>query len=252
MIDLSRPIRAGMSVYPGDPAVVLRPALTIERDGVAVTALSLGSHTGTHVDAPAHFVAGARTAADIAPDELCGVALVLHVPGLAPGTAIGPQELGLSRFLGAGADTEGEAEVAARGSVPRIVLIDTGWDQYFKTALAFDHPYLTAEAVAALWDLGMRVLGVDTLSPDRTAATGAEPVGAAGATGVGVVGAAGGLAGEGDQFAAHRIVLGGDGLIVENLRNLGALGDVADVTMLALPVDGDGAPVRAVATFAGP
>lgn len=44
MIDLSHPIVDGMIVYPGDPAVRVIPALTLERDGLAVAQLEMGSH----------------------------------------------------------------------------------------------------------------------------------------------------------------------------------------------------------------
>ena len=52
--DLSHPLRTGMPVYPGDPAVAVGPALTVDADGVNVLALHLGSQSGTHVDAPFH------------------------------------------------------------------------------------------------------------------------------------------------------------------------------------------------------
>ena len=110
MRDLSHPIRSGMQVYPGDPAVDLEPALELDRDGAAVTTLHLGSHSGTHVDAPAHTVAGGRTMDAVALDELVGDALVLHVPGLADHATIGVDDLG-----------------ELPGRVPSIVVVDTGW-----------------------------------------------------------------------------------------------------------------------------
>ncbi len=60
IIDLSMPICSGMPVYPGDPEVELTAVRTIETDGWAVTRLALGTHTGTHVDAFSHMVAGAE------------------------------------------------------------------------------------------------------------------------------------------------------------------------------------------------
>src|SRR5438874_11913484 len=49
-----------MTVYRGNPAVRIRPVMTLEKDGVCVSELRLGSHTGTHVDAPSHFIKGER------------------------------------------------------------------------------------------------------------------------------------------------------------------------------------------------
>ena len=117
MRDLSHPIRSGMQVYPGDPEVDLSAALELERDGAAVTALHLGSHSGTHVDAPAHTVAGGRTMDAVDLDELVGDALVIRVPGLADRATIGVDELG---------------DLPER--VPAIVVIETGWAQHFGTA----------------------------------------------------------------------------------------------------------------------
>jgi kynurenine formamidase len=206
LIDLSHPITDGMQVYPGDPAVHLHAALTLARDGVAVTGLSIGSHTGTHIDAPSHTVAGARTLADVSLDELLGDALVLRLPGLRE-----REVYGWDRLVGG---------VPAR--LPPIVVLDTGWARWFGTPRALAHPALDAAAAAELVARGMRILAVDTLSPDLTA----EPAGA---------------------FPVHEVVLGGDGLIVENLRGLEELPGTARIGFFPLRLDGDGAPVRAVA-----
>lgn len=203
--DLSHPITDGMTVYPGDPGVHLEPALELERDGAAVTALELGSHTGTHVDAPAHTVAGGRTMDRVALEELVGEALVIRVPGLADRATIGVSDLG---------------ELPER--VPSIVIVDTGWAAHFGTERALRHPALGVEAARLLVERGMRVLGVDTLSPD--------PTDAAGTT----------------DFPVHEVVLGGDGLIVENLTGLDELPSRVRIGIFPLRLAGDGAPVRAV------
>jgi kynurenine formamidase len=208
LVDLSHPITDGMQVYPGDPAVRLHTALSLARDGVAVTGLSIGSHTGTHIDAPSHTVAGARTLADVSLDELLGDALVIRVPGLR-----GREVYGWDRLVGGGG-------VPAR--LPPIVVLDTGWARTFGTPRALAHPALDAAAAAELVSRGMRILAVDTLSPDLTT----EPAGA---------------------FPVHGVVLGGDGLIVENLRGLEQLPGTARIGFFPLRLAGDGAPVRAVA-----
>ncbi|MCT7659315.1 cyclase family protein [Mycobacterium deserti] len=83
MRELSHPIASGMQVYPGDPAVSIEPALLLARDGVDVVALHFGSHTGTHLDAPSHNIAGGRTTGRISLLELIADALVVHLPSLA-------------------------------------------------------------------------------------------------------------------------------------------------------------------------
>jgi Putative cyclase len=79
MRELSHPITPGMQVYSGDPAVDIEPALVLAHDGVDVALLHLGSHTGTHLDAPSHCIAGGRTAGAIGLDELVADALVVHL-----------------------------------------------------------------------------------------------------------------------------------------------------------------------------
>src|SRR5713101_2090946 len=49
-----------MTVYRGNPPVRIRPAMTLQRNGVNLSELCLGSHTGTHVDAPSHFIKGGK------------------------------------------------------------------------------------------------------------------------------------------------------------------------------------------------
>lgn len=206
MRELSHPVTSDMMVYPGDPGVHLAPALELDRDGAAVTSIRMGSHTGTHVDAPAHTVAGGRTLDAVSLDELVGEALVLHVEGLDDRAMIGVDELG---------------ELPER--VPPIVVVDTGWWRHFGTERALRHPALDAAAARELVARGMRVLAVDTLSPD--------PTDAAGTT----------------EFPVHGVVLGSDGLIVENVANLDGLPRNVRIGFFPLRLAGDGAPVRAVA-----
>jgi arylformamidase len=54
--DLSHLIFPDMPIYPGNPHPQLQPFYTLERDKANVTRLTMGSHTGTHVDAPWHFI----------------------------------------------------------------------------------------------------------------------------------------------------------------------------------------------------
>lgn len=70
-LDISRPIRNGMPVWPGDPEVRIEPVTRIE-DGAPcnVTALSLCAHAGTHVDAPLHYFQGGA-GVDAMPLEAC-------------------------------------------------------------------------------------------------------------------------------------------------------------------------------------
>jgi len=144
LLDLTHPLVPGMQVYPSDPEFRCAPALSLAADGVAVTELHLGTHTGTHVDAPAHVVPGAAGLADLDLDLFRGEALVADVRGV---REIGPADLGELR--------------------PGVVLVVcTGWSRHFGTPAYLDHPWLTADAARAVVAAGIRALAVDTLSPD--------------------------------------------------------------------------------------
>lgn len=219
IVDLTHPITSGMPVYPGDPIVSITSALSVSDDGVAVAHLSLGSHAGTHLDAPSHSIEGGRTVDQIALELLQGDALVLQV------------NVPANRRI-----TEADLPHPLPARLPRIVCVATGWDQYFTPAGSgataneprmLAHPFLAPEFASELWSRGARVLGVDALSPDPSGALsdGTLPV--------------------------HEIWLGQDGVIVENLTGLLQLPERVELIIAPLPLAGvDGSPVRAMARIA--
>lgn len=146
LYDISAPIREGMPVWPGDPKVRIRKALALARgDPANVSALRLGAHTGTHLDAPYHFPEeGVRI--DQIPLDLCvGAARVVEVP--AP-IVIGPTDL------------EG---LPVRGCI-RLLLKTRNSGLWRREGFRENFVYLTAEAAAFLVAVGVRLLGIDYLS----------------------------------------------------------------------------------------
>lgn len=216
VVDLSHPLDDDTPVYPGDPVARFTTATTIEEHGYNVLHVRMGSQTGTHVDAPFHFLAdGARI--DELPLELfLGSAVIADVRGKAPHSAITWADLTL---------------VADRLAPGRMLLLHTGWDAHWGTDAYFDHPFLDGDAAERVVAAGIRTVGLDALSLDETV-LGGEPAGG---------------------FAAHAAVLGAGGVIVENLRGLDAVRSVQPVvSVLPLRLAGaDGAPVRAVAFDVG-
>jgi len=80
--DVSIPLRPGMATYAGEPGPALDFQKLISRgDSANVSVLSLGSHTGTHVDAPYHFLDGESTVEAMSPEALIGPAHVLEHTG---------------------------------------------------------------------------------------------------------------------------------------------------------------------------
>ena len=151
ILDVSRPIFAGMAVYPRNPEVTVSPARSIARgDSSNVSALALGSHTGTHVDAPLHMREGRPGVDQLSLDALIGPALVVRIP----------DEV---RAIG-------EREVAAAGiGAHRRVLFRTRNSERYAATGRFeeDFTYLAPEGAAALVAAGVLTVGVDALSVEQ-------------------------------------------------------------------------------------
>jgi len=77
--DITRPIHAAMAIYPGNPPVEMRLVRPADAASSALSVISLGSHTGTHIDAPAHIRAGAAGTASYSLDVFVGRAQVLDL-----------------------------------------------------------------------------------------------------------------------------------------------------------------------------
>ncbi len=151
--DLSHPITTGMPVYPGDPAVTMAPAATISGEGYNVLHLSMGSQSGTHIDAPFHFLDHGSTIDSLPLDVFFAEAVIADATGLAPNAAIGPEV------------------IPEPGFSPAIVLIRTDWSQHWGTEDYFSHPYLSVEAAHRIVELGFSAVAIDALSIDQTHAS---------------------------------------------------------------------------------
>lgn len=81
IIDLSTPLYAGMDVYPGDPAVNITIKHTYEDKGWQLREMTLGSHTGTHVDAYSHMHQGKASIDQIPLERFFGRAQVVDKQG---------------------------------------------------------------------------------------------------------------------------------------------------------------------------
>jgi len=79
VIDLSLDVYNEMPVYPGDPKVFFMKHRSIDPDGYNLTQILLGSHTGTHLDVPLHFVDGGDSVEKIPPERFIGEAYVIDL-----------------------------------------------------------------------------------------------------------------------------------------------------------------------------
>lgn len=213
LIDLSQPFDPErMSIVPGLPQFSCCPIATVTNDGFSMHTLSLGSHSGTHIDAPSHFFADGKTVDQVPLSSLVGRALVLDLTYKKAKEIISWGDLAQSPHVD-----------QIRSGV--IVLIHTGWSKFWATGQAYwDHPYLSTDVAEELVARGVSVIGIDFASPDRTVI---EPPW---------------------EFPFHHTFLGSGGFIIENLTNLGKLqGPEVTVNLLPINLVGcDGAPVRGI------
>ena len=148
LVDVSVPLRDAMTVYRGNPPVRIRPAMTLAGDGVNLSELCLGSHTGTHVDAPSHFIRGGKGIAGIDLGRFIGPAWVADLRRVKGG--INADDLRTARI--------------PRGS--RRVLLRTSNSRWWHPARAFrtDFVYLAPDGADWLADRGVQLVGIDYLS----------------------------------------------------------------------------------------
>lgn len=155
--DISLPITPDLVVYPGDPAIRFEPHARIEDgDDANVTRLALGSHTGTHVDAPRHFFPEGRTVDELPLERLVGPALVVEV---APGVrAIGAAEL----------------RAAGVADATRVLLRTGNAELLGRRGFEEDFAHLTEDGARYLLESGVELVGIDYLSVEAFDAP--EPV----------------------------------------------------------------------------
>ena len=77
IIDITTELSARTPVFQSDPHVHIKGHATIAADGYAVSSLAMGSHSGTHMDAPCHMIEGGKTAVDAPLNMLIGPCLVV-------------------------------------------------------------------------------------------------------------------------------------------------------------------------------
>ena len=76
VIDISKSLEDGMSVYPGDPEVVIKEVKNISQEGYAVRSIHMNTHASTHMDFPSHFIENGKTQDDQDLNQLYGEVLV--------------------------------------------------------------------------------------------------------------------------------------------------------------------------------
>ena len=147
IIDISPDIEEGMIIYPGDAPFQKSPVCTIEKSGCNMTKLSLGTHTGSHIDAPLHFLSDGASVTDIPLSTFIGKAQVIEV-----------KENEIKKDL---LREELKSDV-------KCVLFKTRNSLLMKEkAFSKDYTHLTHDGAHFLVETGIRLVGIDYISIER-------------------------------------------------------------------------------------
>ena len=211
VIDLTHIIESTMPVYPGTEPPTFEPANTYEKDGFKETRLSMFTHTGTHMDPPAHLFRGRTTLDAFPPDQFIGKALVIDCTSLNEGESITMEHL-----LPYGEKIE-EAD---------FLLFYLGWDERWSTEEYFgDYPCVDDSVLDFILDGNYKGIGFDVIGLDPI-----EDI---------------------NLTRHKKLFQSKDIVNIENLCNLGECGsELFWFSCFPLKLaDCDGSPVRAVAWF---
>lgn len=213
-IDLSHPVVAGMTTYPGLPAPEITTYIGREESAARLSGgesfhigrIDMVANTGTYLDSPFHFHADGPDVAAVPLERIADVPIVMIRASRL--SCVDTPVLGdPGRLWGA------------------AVLVQTDWSRHWGTeAYLTGSPFLTADAARALVDANAALLGIDSLNVDDVAAP-ARPV--------------------------HHTLLGAGIPVLEHLTNLDAIPDTgARLFAVPAPVRGMGTfPVRAMAVL---
>lgn len=142
--DLTWPLHDQMAVYPGDPACQISQPHSHEANGVQLTYIALGCHTGTHLDVPRHFIASGQAIESVPLERFIGPAYVIAVPWQ-PDQALDLEKADWSGYQ------HGD-----------FVLLSTDWEHRGDTTAFFqDIPSFAAETSEYLIKKGVRLFGLD-------------------------------------------------------------------------------------------
>ena len=211
VIDLTHTIESGMPVYPGTEPPILEPANTYDRDGFRETKLSMYSHTGTHMDPPAHLFRDRTTLDAFPPEQFIGKALVIDCTSLKEGEPITMDHL--SRY-------------GTKAETADFLLFYLGWDARWGSEAYFgDYPCIDDSVLEYILEGSYKGIGFDVIGLDPIA--------------------------DGNLTRHKKLFQTRDIVNIENLCNLGLCGnDLFWFSCFPLKIrDCDGSPIRAVAWF---
>jgi len=222
IVDLTHLLSEGIPVWPGDPPIKIENVNDFQNDGYNMNNISLSEHTGTHLGAPLHFYPLGTDVSQIPTEDLILQACKINVTGNTHKNA--------DYLLTANDITEWE-ESFKRIPAGNLVLIETGWNQYWESPnkyLGFQYeemhfPGISREAIEFLnKERKIKAIGIDSAGID------------------------GGLS---LNYSVNKYCSENDVFHLENLTNLDQVNETGALVFIgALPVQrGSGSPCRILA-----
>ena len=146
-LDVSVPIYAGMVHFPDDPSIEIDTIMHVERGDICtISRLTMGSHTGTHIDAPIHFLPGGAGAEEVPLEHLIGPARVIEIKDP---NAVQAEELRLHNL----------------GARERLLFKTSNSHRCWKTSqFVHDFVSIAEDAASYLASLNTLAVGIDYLS----------------------------------------------------------------------------------------
>ncbi|MFQ5440511.1 MAG: cyclase family protein [Nitrosopumilaceae archaeon] len=211
-LDLTLTLSESIPNFPGSPSPQFIPWSSINEEGYNLELLFLSSHTGTHLDAPYHFVKNGIKIHQIPISRLFGKAILIKIKKL--------KDQGITKKNLRDFERK-------NGKIPNFssVIFYTTWQKNLKKDFYFtNNPGLSESAVKYLSSKKINLVGIDSPSIDL---------------------------GNDKSFTAQKILAKNNILIVENLSNLEKISTLEfDFIILPLKIkDATGSPVRAIANY---
>lgn len=217
--DITTPISPFTKVFPGDPKPSIERLCTLESEGCAVSRLILGSHTGTHVDAPSHILHNGVSIDKLELDSLMGMAVVLDFSSLKGALTADLLE---KAFQNRGISENVSVILLKTASSSRKQKCGNNISSHSEGFREKELDPLYLDESAAFWIVEKRfkTIGIDSFSVDSL---------------------------HSETLPAHHVLLSGNVNIVECLELSSVDAGVYFFLCLPLKVEGcDGAPARAV------
>jgi arylformamidase len=210
-IDLTHKLHNEITVFPGDKQPDIKELINVNEHGAKVTFIGIGSHMGTHMDAPSHMCEGVKNLDDFDIDFFFGKAYVIDCS---------KQETITKKSLLNHTDKIKKAD---------FILFFTGkQNEWGKETYTQNLTVMDKECAKWLNQFDIRGIGTDGISHDRIDANPSK-----------------------EETYVHHIFFSSEKVLIENLNNLDKIvNHIVDFVCLPLYYkNSDGAPVRAVAYY---